>query len=107
MTEGEFKFCTTLRAVKSTSEPIDALLEDPEFRRRGFMICHGLAPNHAIAEELFQTVSLKVWQNVMDRFVPDYDKSYGKFFAWFRKIARNTAFSNWRKLDSQIDDDPV
>jgi RNA polymerase sigma factor (sigma-70 family) len=106
-TEGEFNFRTTLREVKNHSKPVEALLEDPEFRRKGFMICHGLAPNHAIAEELFQTVSMKVWLKVMDRFVPDFTKPYGKFFAWFRKIARNTFFSGRREIDSQTNDAPV
>jgi DNA-directed RNA polymerase specialized sigma24 family protein len=105
--EHDFKFCSTLRAVKSTSEPIDALLEDLEYRRKGMLICCALAPNQEIAEELFHRVSQKVWLNVMEHFTPDWEKAYGNFFAWLRTIARNTLFDGEWNFDSHLDADPV
>lgn len=114
-TEGEFNFsatlrldfCTLLREVKTYSKPVDALLEDPEFQRKSFLICHGLTHNQALAEDLFQTVNLKVWLKFLEHFTPDYSQPYGNFFAWYRKIARRTRFSNLRKFDSLTGSDSV
>jgi len=106
-TEGEFKFCSTLRAVKSTREPIDGLLEDPEYRMKGMKICIALAHNQRIAEELFHHTSEKVWLKIMVRFTPDWEKPYGNFFAWFRTIARNMLFDGEWNFDSQLDASPV
>lgn len=114
-TEGEFNFsntlevnfCNKLREVKDNSKQIDALLEDPEFQRKSSLICRGLTRNEASAEDLRQIVDLKVWRKVMEHFTPDYNKRYGNFFAWYRKLARRTFLSNLRKFDLLRDSDPV
>ena len=114
-TEGEFKFsktlevnfCNTLREVKDNSKPINALLEDPESRRKRSLICRALTRNESSADDLRQMVDLKVWRKVMKCFTPDYDKPYGNFFAWYRQLARRTFLSNLRKFDLLRESDSV
>lgn len=104
-TEGEFKFLRTLRQVKSGDKPPDAIVEDPEYLRRAMIICLGLAPERANADDLFQVLSLKVWIHVLGHFSPDYTKPYGNFFAWCGRIAHHI-FIDWLpKYEQQFDEE--
>lgn len=104
--ESEFRFCEFLQKVLNGNEPVEALLEHIEYKRRVPKICGGFAYNVADAEELFNDVSLKVWLKVRLQFHLDDSLSYGGFFAWVRTIARTT-FSDGLKPTVPIVKKPV
>jgi DNA-directed RNA polymerase specialized sigma24 family protein len=61
--------------------------------------------NEEDARDFFQDVSVKVALNIFDKFTPNYERPFGNFFAWLRKIARNTYYDrlpNFRATKDQI-----
>jgi RNA polymerase sigma factor (sigma-70 family) len=105
--EEECEFCRLLREIKEGRKPVDALFENPIFNYRGLKICCGLTHNREDADDLFQDVRIKVLRNIMDKFVPDYTRDYGNFFAWLRQIAQNRFYDNLPKPGTWFDDERV
>ena len=89
--------------VRNHIEPIDALLEHPEFKRNLQRICRTLTRNAADADDLYNEASLKVAQKI-DKFDPD--KSNATFVGWLRTLVRNLYFDRFRPKSLVIDDTP-
>jgi RNA polymerase sigma factor (sigma-70 family) len=86
------------------SKSVDALLEHPVFKRRGKIICQTLTRNQADAEDLFEEVCIRVWQNMLDKFTLHETYEYGGFFAWVRTIAQHKFLDDLDKVKAQFDD---
>lgn len=104
MSGEEADFRKLLEDVK-TGQQLDALLENSVFERRIRIICHGLTENQADAEDLANELRLRVYR-YFHRFKAQNDKSYGNFFAWVRRIARNLVFSDYRRKSIDYIDVP-
>jgi len=94
-----FRF--SLRGILKGHKPIDELLENALFKRRLTVLCRLLAGNEW--EDLYNDVCLKLWKAIRT-FKPDFKQPYGKFFAWLRKVTRNTFFDKNRGLRPEIAD---
>jgi RNA polymerase sigma factor (sigma-70 family) len=103
----ECEFCRLLREIQEGCKPVDALFEHPALNYRGLKICCGLTHNREDADDLFQDVCLKVSRKILDKFVPDYTRDYGNFFAWFRKIAQRTFYDKLPKPGTCFNDERV
>lgn len=95
-------FRAVLQQVLDGTQPVDALLEHPEFQRRGHELCRRFARNRERAGTLYQEVSIKVWKKVRDRFRPDDTREDGNFFGWLHEIARTTSISMGRDETRQV-----
>src|SRR5688572_28084094 len=97
-TEEDLAFRELLQEILTEQEPVERLLEHPLFKRRLALISRTLTQGDTQeADELYEEVQIKVWRKVLVRFKPDYDKPYGKFFAWVRKIAQRTRCDHFRR----------
>jgi antitoxin Phd len=105
-TEKENEFCRLLREVQEDRKPIEALLNNPTFKSRFRSIIAAFKQKPEDAEELANDVLFKVSRS-LHRFQPDYNREYGNFFPWLRKVTRNKFLDALPADDAEFSDEPA
>jgi RNA polymerase sigma factor (sigma-70 family) len=85
----ERSFPDILREVLEGKESMNALLEHPEFRRRGGKVCAALQQDQWDTEELFQDTCVKLLKYPSFKFTRNNIPDENAFFSWFYVIAQN------------------
>lgn len=93
--EEKAEFCKLLRQKLAKEITDNTFLSDPVLNRRLILICQSVTKNKADADEITNTVRLKISEKIA-KFKPDYEKPYGNFFAWVRTIARRLVIDGSR-----------
>lgn len=84
----ETSFCELLGEILAGHKPVEELFECPVFKRRLLALCIIYAHDRWNADEVYVDVCIKVWKVLRKRFVPDFNKPFGNFFAWLGTVAR-------------------
>lgn len=101
----EAEFVQILRDVKALTKEVE---ESPEekvkdllektvnelfssdlFGRRVMKFSRAHSRNETEAEDRYQEICLKVAQNILKGFTPNYEKPFGNFFTWLRRLEWN------------------
>lgn len=97
----EADFRRLLQDIRARRVPADVLFEDQIFKTRVRLITMTLAQTAEDAQELANDVHLKVSTN-LQHFKPNYDRPYGNFFSWVRRIAQNAFIDSLRWRNIQV-----
>ena len=90
-------FCRLLHKIQTGLEPIDALFDDQVFKTRLRLMIAGHRQKPEDADELTNDIRFKIWRSLAT-FTPNYEFAYGNFFAWLRRIIRNSYFDTLKDV---------
>ncbi|HXQ72508.1 MAG TPA: sigma-70 family RNA polymerase sigma factor [Pyrinomonadaceae bacterium] len=107
-TQEDADFRELLKQLLSEEQSRDELLINPVFQYRLKLICQSITRNATDADVLANYVRAVVCDR-LDQFEPDYNRPYGNFFNWVKRIARNKFIDDYRrksvrKEDGQLDE---